>query len=165
MIRDSDLCTGRYCFSSPKCPERLWGPPISYSFGNGGASPLVSDRGVRLTTYRLALPSLRMSRSIPPLPKYAFMTCAGKTLLWYINPLEIGVGGNAEKGATFFSIGGRDQKISLFWKFPGTACLSFWYVDWKHVKAWWEVKKVAWWEVNCLLLTWIMFKESAYTAQ
>jgi len=80
IILDSDICTERYGFSSPKCLERLWGPPISYSESNGGISPVVSDRGVRLTTYCLALPSLRMNGFIPPHPKYAFMTCVGKTL-------------------------------------------------------------------------------------
>ena len=96
-MRDSDRCTERYGLSSPKCPERLWGPPSSYSVGNGGVSPVVSDRGVRLTTYRSALPSSRKSRSIPPHPKYAFMTCVGNTLLKYINPLKTG-GGRTVQG-------------------------------------------------------------------
>lgn len=96
MIRDSDLCTKRYGLYSPKCPERLWGPPISYSVGNGGVSPVVSDRSVRLTTCRLALRSSRKSRSIPPHPKYAIMTCAGNTLLKYINLLKTAGGGTVQ---------------------------------------------------------------------
>jgi len=75
------------------------GPPISYSVGNGGVSPLVSDR--------LALPSLRMIGSIHLHPKYAFMMCVGNILLKYINPLKTGGGMGMQRKALHLLVMGE----------------------------------------------------------
>jgi hypothetical protein len=59
--------------SSPKRPDRLFGPPsLLFSWYRGNFSG-VSDQGVMLTTRLHLVPSLKMSGDIPPLSQYAFI--------------------------------------------------------------------------------------------
>jgi hypothetical protein len=61
-------------FSSPPCPEQLWGPPSLLSNGYQGFFPLgQSSQGVKLTTHLHLVPRSQMSGAIPLLPQYIFM--------------------------------------------------------------------------------------------
>jgi hypothetical protein len=69
MISDSGPSRGWEFFSSPPCPDRLWGPPSLLSKGYRG--PFLwewTGRGVKLTTYLHLMPRSRMRGAIAPLP-------------------------------------------------------------------------------------------------
>jgi len=54
--------------SSPKRPDRPWGPPSVLHNDYWAPSPEIKRRGVRLTIYIHLVPGLRMCRAKPPLP-------------------------------------------------------------------------------------------------
>jgi hypothetical protein len=60
---------GARIFTSPCCPDRLWGPPSLLSNG----SRQLSCRDVKLTTHLQLVPRSRKRGSIHPLHAYAFM--------------------------------------------------------------------------------------------
>ena len=71
-------------FSTPKCPDWLWSPP-SLLCNNKCTFPKErSSQHVMLTTHLCQVPRLRTSRTVPPLPPYAFVACTG-TLVLYCN--------------------------------------------------------------------------------
>jgi hypothetical protein len=71
-IRGSNPGRGKRFYSSPKHPDRLWGPPCL----------LVNRyRGMKLTTELLLTPRFRISEAIVLLPVYGFMEWTGTTLL------------------------------------------------------------------------------------
>ena len=74
--------TGKRIFSSPKPPDRLWVQPVSNSIGTRVLAWKKSCRGVKLT-HILLVPRVRTSVAVPLLSLYAFMTWAGKALLYF----------------------------------------------------------------------------------
>jgi hypothetical protein len=74
MVGGSSPGRGWGFFSSPPCPDRIWGVPSLLSNGYQGLFPWgQSGRGVKLTTHFHLVPRSRMHRIIPPLPQYAFI--------------------------------------------------------------------------------------------
>jgi hypothetical protein len=81
-VDDPGLNPGNWkrLLSSPKCPDRLWGPPNLLVNGYRGSFPGKIDREVQLTTYLYLVPRLRISGSIPLPHLYVFMAQTGKLL-------------------------------------------------------------------------------------
>jgi len=81
MVCTSNLSRGKRFFSSPKCPDWLWGPPSLLFNGHGGLFPQELSRwDMRLTTHICLFPRIR-SGAILPHPIYVFIVCVGNTLL------------------------------------------------------------------------------------
>jgi hypothetical protein len=60
---------GSRIFSSPRCPDRLWGPPSLLSDGYPGLFPRgLSGLGVKLTNHFQLVPRSRKRGPIHPLP-------------------------------------------------------------------------------------------------
>jgi len=80
---------GKGFLSSPKYPDRLWGPPSLLFNPYRGQSRRESSRGFMLTTYLHIAPRLRMSGSTPlPPPPYPPATpwCGeGQIFYFYTN--------------------------------------------------------------------------------
>jgi hypothetical protein len=66
-------------FCSPKCPDRLWGPPSFLFIGCRGLLFRVEATRRRVDHLHL-VPRSRMSGSIPLLPLYAFKAWTGTNL-------------------------------------------------------------------------------------
>jgi hypothetical protein len=78
---------------SPKHPDRLWVPPVSYSVGTGGAFLPGGGGGVerlgrasdQLSTF---VAKVKMNGAVPSLPPYAFMACTGTVSLYHTGDLS-----------------------------------------------------------------------------
>ena len=70
------ISAGKGDLSFPKCPDRLWSPPATYSVGTRFLFWLYGDRGAELTS-DLDVAEVKTSGAVPRLLLYAFMARAG----------------------------------------------------------------------------------------
>ena len=70
-------------FSSPKCQDLFWGPPILLLNGYWGSLPGLKCWGVKLTTHLHLVPRLRIS-GVELLHLYVFMVWKGKKLPYFV---------------------------------------------------------------------------------
>ena len=73
---------GPRILSSPKCPNRLWGHPSSYSVGTEILSTAV-NRPRRMADHSYLAQRLIISGAVPPFPLYTVMACIGTTFIFY----------------------------------------------------------------------------------
>ena len=73
---------GPRILSSPKCPNRLWGHPSSYSVGTEILSTAV-NRPRRMADHSYLAQRLIISGAVPPFPLYTVMACIGTTIIFY----------------------------------------------------------------------------------
>jgi hypothetical protein len=76
--------------SSPKYPDRFWGPlSLLYNWYGRFFQESKSGREVKLTTHLYLVPKLRMSGVIPLLPLYALLAGTGKMELLILHVLKV----------------------------------------------------------------------------
>jgi hypothetical protein len=69
MILGSNVCKSKKFFSSPKCPDLLWGPPSFLFKVYWLFFPWqYSNQSMKLTTHLYLMPMLRKSVAVPPQP-------------------------------------------------------------------------------------------------
>ena len=82
-VRGSNCSRGKRIFSSPECPDWLWGHPVSYSLHTEVLSWGYSGWGMKFTTHQCLVLRLRMSGTVPLLP-YAFMAWTMKPVFFFL---------------------------------------------------------------------------------